>query len=167
MSPPIDERSGFMPMHQHHQRQGSGLGIGSGIATPPGTPYVGANGSEYAGGGTHEMDDAHTSTGLRYDYTSPLLADSRFGGADEDSPYQAAHVRPAEPVDEGPHEMGVPSRQASAAQPMSARPFSYTDSEIEFSAESRSGAESRNGVESRNGAESVEHGGRSGEGEEW
>lgn len=53
-----------------------------------------------------------------------------------DSPYTPTQNPPrAEVVDEGPHEMPVPSRNPSASVPSGAeRPFSYTDSEAGFTA---------------------------------
>lgn len=55
VSPPMDERAGFMGTQQQQQR-----GLGLGVATPPGT--LGYPSPEYV---SHEMDDAHTSTGMR------------------------------------------------------------------------------------------------------
>lgn len=65
----------------------------------------------------HEMENTHSSTGL--------------------SPYLPAYPQRS-PTDQGPHEMAVPSRNPSAssgARDTSARPFSYTDNEADFTAE--------------------------------
>lgn len=108
-TPPIDERTSMMG----HMRQG--------IVSPGSPGYPSPGYFEH-----HEMGSAQTSSGMSAYLPTPSSTQNQ------------TRFTPI-PLDEGPHELAVPSRNPSAAAGTSTgtRPFSYTDSEADFTAAPR------------------------------